>query len=122
MIKFQSLLRVLLILELLGIIYLSVKSPNGGVNVQINDKVGHFIGYGVLSCNTFMVFCFKNKAITLQLLFALIAIGVILEWVQGFVPAREVSALDVVANAIGVALGTTSYWMWLRIQSRSKRS
>lgn len=122
MIKFQRLLRVLLALELLGIIYLSIKSPNGGVNVHINDKLGHFIGYGVLSCNTFLVFGFKNKATTLKLLFVLIAIGVILEWVQGFIPAREVSALDVVANAVGVALGTTSYWIWLRIQSRSKRS
>ena len=54
--KSQKVLLLLLFLELVGIVYLSLKSPSGGVHVQLNDKVGHFIGYGILSLNTFLVF------------------------------------------------------------------
>jgi VanZ family protein len=120
--KVQKALLLLLLLELLGIIYLSLKSPNGGVNIQLNDKVGHFIGYGVLSLNTFLVFGFRSKLQTTLILFLLIGIGFLMEWLQGFVPGREVSGLDIVANSIGVAIGTALYLAWTRYQSRAKMS
>jgi VanZ family protein len=120
--KVQKALLLLLLLELLGIIYLSLKSPNGGVNIQLNDKVGHFIGYGVLSLNTFLVFGFRSKLQTTLILFLLIGIGFLMEWLQGFVPGREVSGLDIVANSIGVAIGTALYFAWMRYQSRAKMS
>ena len=118
----QKILRVFLALEFLGIIYLSLKSPNGGVNVQLNDKVGHFIGYGVLSLNTFLVFRLKPQRKGILLIMGLIGMGVILEGLQGFVPGREVSSLDIVANSIGVAIGTALYFVWKRVQSRAKMS
>lgn len=118
----QKILRVFLALEFLGIIYLSLKSPNGGVNVQLNDKVGHFIGYGVLSLNTFLVFRLKPQRKGILLIMGLIGMGVILEGLQGFVPGREVSGLDIVANSIGVAIGTALYFVWKRVQSRAKMS
>jgi VanZ family protein len=120
--KVQKALLLLLLLELLGIIYLSLKSPNGGVNIQLNDKVGHFIGYGVLSLNTFLVFGFRSKLQTTLILFLLIGIGFLMEWLQGFVPGREVSGLDIIANSIGVAIGTTLYFARVRYQSRAKMS
>ncbi|MBM3916508.1 MAG: hypothetical protein FJ349_02715 [Sphingomonadales bacterium] len=107
----QKLLRVLLALELLVIVYFSLKSPQGGVNVQLNDKVGHFIGYGILSLNTFLVFGFRSKWHTTFILLFLIGWGVLMEWLQGFVPGREVSGWDIVANAIGVAIGTSFYYV-----------
>ena len=120
--KVQKALRLLLLMELLGIIYLSLKSPNGGVNVQLNDKVGHFIGYGVLSLNTFLVFGFRTRLQTTLILLFLIGWGVLMEGLQGFVPGREVSGLDIVANSIGVAIGTALYFVWKRYQSRAKMS
>ena len=120
--KVQKALRLLFVFELLGIIYLSLKSPNGGVNVQLNDKVGHFIGYGVLSLNTFLVFGLKPQRKGILLIMGLIGMGVILEGLQGFVPGREVSGLDIVANSIGVAIGTALYFVWKRVQSRAKMS
>jgi VanZ family protein len=120
--KVQKALLLLLLLELLGIIYLSLKSPNGGVNIQLNDKVGHFIGYGVLSLNTFLVFGFRSKLQTTLILFLLIGIGFLMEWLQGFVPGREVSGLDIIANSIGVAIGTALYFARVRYQSRAKMS
>ena len=118
----QKILRVCLVLEFLGIVYLSLKSPNGGVNVQLNDKVGHFIGYGVLSLNTFLVFGLKPQIKGILLIMGLVGMGVILEGLQGFVPGREVSGLDIVANSLGVAIGTALYFVWKRYQSRVKMS
>lgn len=118
----QKILRVCLVLEILGIVYLSLKSPNGGVNVQLNDKVGHFIGYGVLSLNTFLVFEFKPLRKGIFLIIGLIGWGVLMEGLQGFVSGREVSGLDIVANSIGVAIGTALYFAWKRVQSRAKMS
>ncbi len=120
--KIQKILRVCLVLEFLGIVYLSLKSPNGGVNVQLNDKVGHFIGYGVLSLNTFLVFGLKPQIKGILLIMGLVGMGAILEGLQGFVPGREVSGLDIVANSIGVAIGTALYFAWKRYQSRAKMS
>ena len=120
--KIQKILRVFLVLEFLGIVYLSLKSPNGGVNVQLNDKVGHFIGYGVLSLNTFLVFGLKPQIKGILLIMGLVGMGAILEGLQGFVPGREVSGLDIVANSIGVAIGTALYFAWKRVQSRAKMS
>lgn len=120
--KVQKALRLLFLFELLGIIYLSLKSPNGGVNVQLNDKVGHFIGYGVLSLNTFLVFGFNLQRKGSLLIMGLVGMGIILEGLQGFVPGREVSGLDIVANSIGVAIGTALYFLWKRVQSRAKMS
>lgn len=120
--KVQKALRLLFLFELLGIIYLSLKSPNGGVNAQLNDKVGHFIGYGVLSLNTFLVFGLKPQRKGILLIMGLVGMGVMLEGLQGFVPGREVSGLDIVANSIGVAIGTALYFAWKRYQSRAKMS
>ena len=120
--KIQKILRVLLVLEFLGIVYLSLKSPQNGVNIQLNDKVGHFIGYGVLSLNTFLVFEFKPLRKGIFLIIGLIGWGVLMEGLQGFVPGREVSGLDIVANSIGVAIGTALYFVRKRVQSRAKMS
>ena len=58
---------------------------------------------------------------TLILLF-LIGWGVLMEWLQGYVPGREVSGLDIIANTIGVAIGTALYFVWKRVQSKAKMS
>lgn len=112
----------MLFLELVVIIYLSLKSPNGGVKVQMNDKIGHFIGYGVLSLNTFLVYGFQSLRKTLGLLLGLLGLGALMEFLQGFVPQREVSGLDMLANATGVLLGTLGYWSHKKFQSSKKRS
>ena len=120
--KSQKVLLLLLFLEFVGIVYLSLKSPSGGVHVQLNDKVGHFIGYGILSLNTFLVFGFRSRLQTTFILLFLIGWGVLMEGLQGFVPGREVSGLDIVANSIGVAIGTALYFVQKRVQSRAKMS
>lgn len=118
----QKALRLLLLFELLGIIYLSLKSPNGGVNIQLNDKIGHFIGYGVLSLNTFLVVGLTPQRKGILIIMGLVGMGVILEGLQGFVPGRKVSGLDIIANSLGVAIGTALYFVCKKYQSRVKMS
>lgn len=120
--KIQKILRILLVFEFLGIVYLSLKSPQYGLNVQLNDKVGHFIGYGVLSLNTFLVFGFKPLRKGILFIIGLVGMGAMLEGLQGLVPGREVSGLDIVANSIGVAIGTGLYFVRMGVQSKAKMS
>lgn len=122
MTQLQKALRLLLFIELLTIVYFSLKSPGGGVNITLNDKVGHFIGYGVLSLNTFLVFRTQTRWQTFLFIAGLIGIGVLMEYFQGFVPGREVSGFDVIANSLGVACGALGYFLWGRVQSSLKRS
>ncbi len=120
--KVQIVLRILLVLEFIGICYLSLKSPDGGVQVKLNDKVGHFIGYSILSLNTFLVFGFKPTKKGILLILGLLGLGGLLEIFQGFVPGREVSMMDIVANSTGVLIGTALYYWWKKYQSSSKIS
>jgi VanZ family protein len=98
-------LRISFSLVLLGITYLSLKTPTGNVHIQFNDKVGHFIAYAVLTFNAFLVFALSTKARRNALLMALVGYGLLMEYLQGFVPGREVSGFDLLANSLGVAIG-----------------
>lgn len=98
-------LRVSFALVLFCITYLSLKTPTGNVHIQFNDKVGHFIAYAVLTFNAFLVFALSTKARRNALLIALVGYGLLMEYLQGFIPGREVSGFDLLANSLGVAIG-----------------
>jgi VanZ family protein len=48
------------------------------------------------------------------------AYGVSDEWHQSFVPGREADPRDVLADAIGAAIGTAGCWAWGIIRCRSR--
>ena len=98
-------MRISFALVLLGITYLSLRTPSGSVHIQFNDKIGHFIAYAVLTFNAFLVFALSTKARRNALLLALVGYGLLIEYLQGFVPGREVSGFDLLANSLGVAIG-----------------
>lgn len=86
------------------------------------DKVVHFFIFGVLM----FLSCFALKKtneytgkpfrfIRVALIYSL-ALGVIIEFIQQYVPGRGPSVADVVANSIGVALG---YAIFRLLQKRS---
>lgn len=86
------------------------------------DKVVHFFIFGVLM----FLSCYALKKThdytgkPLQFIrFALIyslALGIVIELIQQYVPGRGPSVADVVANSIGVALG---YGVFRLLQKRS---
>ena len=77
--------------------------PNGAAVVGSYDKLAHFLVYAL----------FASLAYRLRLAnrtYAYLCLGIVLysgllEFGQSFVPGRQMSALDLLANGLGVALG-----------------
>ena len=87
----------------------SVPLPKGVFGA---DKIAHFIAYGVLAA---AIALWPSRGAwrarpfrTAILVFALAALyGATDEFHQSFVPGRDMSAYDLLADAIGAALGAT---------------
>jgi VanZ family protein len=108
----KQLLLTSLILVFLGITILSLLPPKSGVELGKHDKINHFIAYAVLSLNYGLVV--KNTKKHLCGLPFLITYGLFMEFCQGFVPGREQSWLDAVANSAGVSIGFLLNLVFLR--------
>lgn len=91
-----------LILILLGITILSLL-PIAGLpeKTGFTDKQSHFIAWGTAALVGFTLFPRAGWRILLLLLFW----GVAIEYAQQFIPKRQFSGLDVLANTLGVLLG-----------------
>lgn len=106
----EKLLSVSLILFFIGIAILSLLPPKSIEKIGEHDKINHFIAYSVLSLNVGLVV--KRIKTYLFYLPLLIGYGLLLEYVQGFVPGRQPSLLDVLANSIGVSIGFFLYFLY----------
>ena len=92
-----------------NVVFIIVAStiPSTGISVWHFDKFGHFCAYCSLSVLLF--FAFKSiKTRTIAFLFS-IALGCILEWIQSYIPGREMSIYDEIANVIGLLCGAIIY-------------
>jgi len=86
-----------------SVITLSVISPSSNAELfRINDKIGHFLAYGTLM-GWFAQWHDSKQYKYLAIMFIVQGIG--LEIVQSFLPEREGSVLDILANSIGVVIG-----------------
>ena len=81
----------------LSLVPMDVELPKGG------DKVAHFIAYGSMSFWFGMLFAGKTRQLGIAI--ALAAMGVAIEFLQGLTDYRTFEVADMVANAIGAALG-----------------
>lgn len=99
----KNLLKTSLVCVIIGITVLSLMPPKSGIELGEHDKINHFIAYTVFSLNAGMLSANLRK----HLLFLplLILYGLLMEFCQGFVPGREPSLLDALANTTGVAIG-----------------
>lgn len=95
-------LRVLLIVVLVGITYMSLTPLD--IVVVGNDKTGHLMAYLILMFNAGLVFFNSTKQFVRAIVFCLIY-GALLEVCQYFIPGRFMSGYDMVANASGVVIG-----------------
>jgi VanZ family protein len=113
----DKLFLVSLILVFTGITILSLLPPKSIEKIGEHDKINHFIAYAVLSLNLgFVVKRVKTYLFCIPLLFAY---GLLLEYFQGFVPGRQPSWLDALANSIGVVIGLIIFWIYFRLNSRN---
>ena len=86
-----------------AILWLSLTPQPPQVDFEHSDKVGHFLAYGGLM----FWFCQLYRASRTRLAYALafIAMGVAIEFVQGWSGYRSFEVNDMVADGIGVLLG-----------------
>lgn len=69
------------------------------------DKLNHAMAYAALAW--WAMGCFATTAGRRRALLALLVLGAAMEWAQGaFTVDRQRDGLDLVANAVGVGLGT----------------
>lgn len=98
-------------------------------DTQVNDKVMHFMVYGLLSALWTRAWWMTTNLSGLRVglsAFALTAVyGAIDELHQSFVPGRDASALDLLADAggaaVGAALMATLYVLTLRLAPDSRK-
>ncbi len=67
------------------------------------DKLYHMAAYVGLGGLPLLAFASRSRALAAS--YAAIFMGALLEWGQSFVPGREASMGDAVANAVGVFVG-----------------
>lgn len=96
-------LRISLVLVVLGIAWLSL-TPTETITIG-NDKISHFIAYGILMVHIGLLTFPKIKSFLLGIALALMY-GALIEIGQYFVPGRFMSGYDMLANAGGVLFGS----------------
>ena len=68
-----------------------------------SDKIAHFLAYGAVTLVGAMAASTLKRRVYLGL--AMLALGILLEFAQAFVPGRTPEMLDGVANMLGVFAG-----------------
>ena len=101
--------RVILVITMIAIMLLATARQSFPVVEAINDKANHFLAFGALAL--LGDFSFPVTRFALKKFLWLLSYGVLIEFVQYFLPYREASLLDVMADATGLAI----YWLFNRI-------
>ncbi len=89
---------------LVGVIWwLSLTPHPPHIDFEQSDKVGHFLAYG----GTMFWFCLVYRTSRVRLAYAagFIAMGIAIEFIQGWTGYRDFEVYDMVADALGVVLG-----------------
>jgi VanZ family protein len=99
----------------------SVSPPPGFV---LEDKIYHFVEYGIFSLLLFLAFFTSGRGFLRKHVFLLssligMAYAASDEIHQKFVPGRSSEFLDVVADCLGIVVVQTGIWLYLR-RKRSK--
>jgi VanZ family protein len=86
------------------VIFLSVtsKPPLPDIDIPFIDKVGHLLAYFSMMAWFAQIYHAKKQRLSYALSF--VALGVVMEFVQSFDPARMAEFADMVANASGVLI------------------
>jgi VanZ family protein len=97
-------IRVTLSITLAVIMYLATTPYSYPVVEDLNDKVSHILAFGTLAFLT--DFSFPIRKFGLHKFLWLLSYGLLIEFIQYFLPYREASVFDVMADCAGLAV----YW------------
>jgi VanZ family protein len=76
-----------------------------------SDKIAHLLAYGVMGVLAFL--SAKSKMGRIYLFALIFSLGLVLEIFQNYIPGRDMSLLDILANTAGSALGYLLGWLIL---------
>jgi len=89
--------------------------PGGGGGGTLGpigvDKLLHVVGYAVLAGTSLYALRTRTRRTTLVVFVLVTAFGGVVELLQAPVPGRAISLLDLVADAVGAALGIAGWWL-----------
>jgi len=89
-------------LGVIGVVILSLV-PTPSVGVEHGDKLGHTTTYALLMW--WFAQAWMRRDVRARTAAGLLALGVVLEYAQGWTGFRDFSLADMVADALGIALG-----------------
>lgn len=95
------------------VILVACLRPQPELPFDLSDKGWHFLGFLAMSAGI-VGFCHERRGLLGWAAFALF-MGALIEVLQAFVPGRSSELADLLADAAGVAAGTTIALLWLRL-------
>jgi VanZ family protein len=95
-----------------AILYFSTTDNPGPIVAATNDKVQHILAFGAMSLLS--DFSFPRARFGWAKFLALVGFGVLIEFIQYFLPWREASFFDVVADSVGIV----AYWIGAPLMER----
>jgi len=72
-------------------------------NVHMSDKINHTLAYGCVMLAGGLGFWLRRERV--RLVGGLFLLGAAMELLQGLLPSRHMSLLDLAANVLGIAAG-----------------
>jgi len=75
------------------------------------DKLLHFGGYALLTAVSLAALRARSARTVLAVALLVTVFGGVVELLQGPVPGRSVSTLDLVADALGALVGGAAWWL-----------
>lgn len=99
--KWSTYHKLLLWIAVTAIFYLATTSVDHKVQSTFNDKFNHLIAFGVLSFLCHIAFQTHSS---IKWAIVLFGYGLLIEWVQYFLPHREFSLLDLATDLLGIVL------------------
>ena len=86
-----------------AIVWLSLTPAPPDLDIAYGDKLGHFIGYGLLM--SWFCLLYPSRITRISYAAAFIAMGIGLEFLQGQLGYRTYEVFDMYANTLGVLIG-----------------
>jgi len=122
-------MNIILTFIYMGIVFILsvIKVPGGADPFPGFDKVVHFSIYGLMGILWARVFFSARSSrlrvtprrVIIKVLAVTFFYGLFIEFVQGFLPARDASFFDALANGAGGGIGASVYCLLKRYISRS---
>lgn len=103
-------IQVIYISYVLLVIFLSLVPQPAGAGGSNLDKIVHACLYGIMGVLAYIAFDTLGKRIIIFIFMFLL--GVLLELLQIYIPGRDASLHDALANATGLALSFLLCWLY----------